>query len=287
MKTKSRQDKNLETGTIPTWCPGCFNFQILAGFKKYLERELKSGKKKKDFALVSGIGCSGKIFDYVNLNGLNTLHGREIPSALGIKVGKPSLDIYAFLGDGGAYGEGLSHLIHAARENYDLTCIVHNNQVFALTVGQPTPVTEQKYSDKTTPSGVKDIPLNPIKLMLASNASFVARVFADAGQIEDILNQAKKHKGFKFIEIIQPCIVFHPDKGYKDMTYMLKNKRHNTMDFNAAMKKAEEWDYNGIEKGDKIPLGIFYKQKRTTFVEKHPALKKLQNSDRSWKDIKR
>jgi 2-oxoglutarate/2-oxoacid ferredoxin oxidoreductase subunit beta len=282
-----KDNKNLGTEVIPTWCPGCFNFQILGGFKNFLEREIKSGKKKKDFAIVSGIGCSGKIFDYVDLNGLNTLHGREIPSALGIKVGNPNLDIYSFLGDGGTYGEGLAHLISAARENYDMTCIVHNNQVFALTVGQPTPVTEQKYSDKTTPFGVKDIPLNPIKLLLASNASFVARVFADVKQIEWILEKAKKHQGFKFIEVIQPCLIFHPDKNYKERGYFLHEKGHNTMDLQAAMKKADEWDYNGLGKSDKIPLGIFYKQPRTTFIEKHSALKKLQNSKRSWKDIKR
>lgn len=261
MKNKKN---NLETGTTNTWCPGCFNFQILAGFKKFLEKEIKSGRKKNDFAIVSGIGCSGKIFDYVNLNGLNTLHGRELPSALGIKVARPELEIYSFLGDGGCYGEGIAHLIHAAKRNLDITCIVHNNQVFALTVGQPTPVTEQKYSDKTTPFGVKDIPLNPIKLMLSSNASFVARVFADSNQIEKILREAKGHRGFKFIEIIQPCIVFHPDKEYTKNYHQI-NKKHKVSDINSAIKLAEEWDYNGIKKGDKIALGIFYKEKRESF----------------------
>lgn len=276
------KNKNLSTKTAITWCPGCFNFHILEGFKKFLESEIKKGKKKEDFAIVTGIGCSGKIFDYVNLNGLNTLHGREIPSALGVKIGNPNLEVYSFGGDGGTYSEGISHLIHAARENYDLTFLVHNNQVFALTVGQPTAVTEKSFRDRTTPFGVKDFPLNPIKLMLSSNASFVARVFADKKQIEWILAEAKKHKGFKFIEIIQPCIIFHPDKGYKEKTYFLNNKNHDSSNFEKAMKKAEEFDYNSLTK---IPLGIFYKKSRQTFVEKHDRLKDLIKKNKSWREI--
>ena len=145
------------------------------------------------------------------------MHGRELPTSLGMKMGNPKLDVYAFIGDGGCYNEGVSHLIHAARENIDITCIVHNNQVFALTVGQPTSVTEKGFSDKTTPLGVQSKPMNPLKLVLNVNGSFVARVFADVKQVEWILSEAKKHKGFKFIEIIQPCIIFHPDKGYKEI----------------------------------------------------------------------
>lgn len=251
---------NISTTTPITWCPGCFNFQILAGVKNFFESEFKMGKRKEDIAICSGIGCQGKIFDYLNLNGINTLHGREIPTSRGMKIGNPKLDIYAFAGDGGTYNEGISHLIHACREDLDITFLLHNNQVFALTIGQPTSVTEIGFVDKTTPKGVKNKPLNPIKLVLNSNASFVARVFADVKQIEDILNEAKKHRGFKFIEIIQPCIIFHPNKGYKEITYDLKKIKHDYTKFDEAIKRADEWDYDGIKKGDKIPLGIFYKK---------------------------
>jgi 2-oxoglutarate ferredoxin oxidoreductase subunit beta len=275
--------KTLNTSTVPTWCPGCFNFQILAGVKNFLAKEIQKGKKKENFAIVSEIGCNGKIFDYINLNGLNTLHGRTVPTALGIKLGNPNLEVYGFSGDGGAYSEGISHLIHAARENIDITYIVHNNQVFALTIGQPTSVTEEGFTDKTTPEGVSIKPLNPIKLMLSVNASFVARVFADPKQIEWVLNEAKKHKGFKFIEVIQPCIVFHPDKGYKEKTYFL-NKKHDFSNLKKAMEKAEEFDYNVAKK---IPLGIFYKKERPTFVEKHWQLKNLIKRNKSWKNINR
>lgn len=282
-----KPNKNsLETGTKMTWCPGCFNYQILAGVKNYLNKKIKKGTKKENLAIVSGIGCQGKIFDYINLNGLNCLHGRELPTALGIKMGNPNLDIYAFGGDGGTYSEGISHLIHAARENIDITFIVHNNQVFALTVGQPTAVSETGFSDKTMPEGAFTKPLNPIKLVLNANASFVARVFADMKQIEEILNEAEKHRGFKFIEIIQPCIIFHPDKGYKEKTYKI-DKKHDVTNFNEAMKLAEQWDYNGIRDNTKIPLGIFYKENRPTFEDKHWQILNLQKKKKSWKDLKR
>jgi len=279
MKTKKI---DISTKTVPTWCPGCWNFQILAGLKRFFESEFLKGKTKNDFAIVSGIGCQGKIFDYINLNGLNTLHGRELPTSLGIKVGNPNREVYAFAGDGGTYNEGISHLIHAARENLDITCVVHNNQIFALTVGQPTGVTEKGYLDKTTPEGVNLKPLNPLKLVLNANASFVARVFANAEQVEWILNEAKKHQGFKFIEIIQPCMIFHPDKGYKEIIKEIP-KTHDITNFDSALNLASQWDYNGIKSGDNIYTGIFYQEKRPTFIDNHWQLQKLLKTGKTWK----
>lgn len=257
----------LSTPTRITWCSGCWNFQILAGVKNYLEKKIKTEEDRKKYAIVAGIGCHAKIFDYINLNGINTLHGRVLPTALGMKVADPKLNIIGFSGDGDAYAEGMEHLIHAARYNSNIKYLVHNNQVFALTVGQPTPVTEINFKDKTTPRGVKLQPINPIKLMLSAGATFVARVYADAKQVEWILNEAFKHKGFAFIEIIQPCLIFHPDKDYKKHTYFLKDKKHDEKNFMEAMKRAQEFDYDKITSKTKIPLGIFYKEKRAVFEE--------------------
>ncbi|GAI40162.1 unnamed protein product, partial [marine sediment metagenome] len=219
---------SLDTNTKPTWCQGCYNFQILAGVKNFLER---SRIRRENIAIVTGIGCHAKIFDYINLNGINTLHGRVLPTCLGIKIGNPNLNVIGFAGDGDAYAEGMEHLIHAARYNADIKYFVHNNQVFALTVGQPTPTTEIGFKDKTTPQGVKIYPLNPIKLMLASGASFVARVFADSKQIEYVLKEALKHKGFAFIEVLQPCLIFHPDVSYRNKVYSLDKVNHDRTNF--------------------------------------------------------
>ncbi len=267
-----------------TWCPGCFNFQILTGFRNFLEKKISQGAKKDNFAMVTGIGCHAKIFDYINLNGINSLHGRVLPTCLGMKIGNPNLKIFGFSGDGDAYAEGISHLIHAARYNADINYIVHNNQVFALTTGQPTPTTEKGFMDKTNPNGVKIQPLNPIKLMLSAGASFVARVFADAKQVEWVLNEASKHKGFSFIEILQPCIAFHPDINYKNKIYSLQEKGHDKTNLKEAMKKAEEFDYNVAKK---IPTGIFYQKEKATFVEQFPKLIELKKKNKAWRDIKR
>jgi len=276
MKNKN----NLSTSVKPTWCPGCPNFMILAGVKKALEN-LK--KTKENTAIVSGIGCHAKIYDYLNLPGLNSLHGRVPPVCLGIKIGRPNIDVIGFSGDGDAYAEGLEHTISAARYNSNWTYIVHNNQVFSLTVGQPTPTTEKGYSDKTTPLGVKIQPLNPIKLMLAAGGSFVARVFADVEQVSWILQEAIKHKGFSFIEILQPCLIFHPEtKEYKNKIYNLQKTGHDKTNFEQAWKKAQEFDYNIAKK---IPIGIFYQVQKPVFEEQFPQLKKLGKS--GWKDIKR
>ena len=255
---------NLNTGVVPNWCPGCYNFQILAAFRNLISSQISKGKKKEDFAIVTGIGCHAKLFDYINLNGINALHGRVLPICLGMKIAMPDLNVFGFSGDGDAYAEGMEHLIHAARYNSDFTYVVHNNRVFALTVGQPTPVTEVGFKDKTTPKGVKTLPINPIRLMLASGATFVARVPADVKQIENMLHEAVKHKGFSFIEVILPCLIFHPDKKFMDKIYSLKDVNHDKTNFADAWERAGEFDYNLAEK---IPAGIFYQAEKPIFEQ--------------------
>jgi len=275
---------NISTNIQSTWCPGCWNFQILAGVKNYLNKEIKNENDRKKWAMVTGIGCHAKMFDYVDLNGINSLHGRVLPTCLGLKVGNPNLNVIGFSGDGDAYAEGIEHLIHMARYNPNIKYFVHNNQVFALTVGEPTPVTEIGFKDKTTPQGTKIMPLNPIRLMLASGCGFVARVFADVKQVEQIFEEAMKYNGFAFIEIIQPCLIFHPDIGIKDKTYNLQEKGHDKTNYVEAMKKAEEFDYN---KAEKIPLGIFYQKDKPVFEDQFEQLKKLKEQKKSWKDVKK
>ena len=275
---------NLGTSTKPTWCPGCYNFQILAAIKNVISEQINSGKKKEDFAIVTGIGCHAKLFDYINLNGLNSLHGRVLPTCLGIKIGNPNLTVLGFSGDGDAYAEGIEHLVHTARYNPNVMYVVHNNQVFALTVGQPTPTTEIGFRDKTTPDGVKIQPLNPLRVMLASGASFVARTFAEVKQLEYVFKEGIKHNGFSFIEVLQPCLIFHPDKNYNEKIYSLEESGHDKNNFDMAWKKAGEFDYNVVEK---IPVGVFYQAKKPVFEEQFQQLRELKKKRMGWVDIHR
>ena len=275
---------NISTNAKVTWCPGCPNFEIMKAIKLSLNNLIKKGNKLWDFAITTGIGCHGKIFDYLNLSGIYSLHGRPLPTAMGIKLGNPNLKVIAFAGDGDMYSEGVSHFIHAGRYNSDITLIVHDNQSFSLTTGQATPTSQKGYKTKAEPFGKLGVPLNPLKLALASNATFIARTNArDVKHTAEIIEKAIEHKGFSFVEIIQDCIVFNLDVNNRDKRmYKVPNKKRTKAE---ALKLAEVYDYN-LGKG-KIPLGIIYKESRKTFEEQWPQLKLLQKKKINWKKLKK
>ncbi len=248
-----------ETGAEITWCPGCTNFGIYTALRKFLD---ETGREDK--VIVTGIGCHAKIYDYVDVSGYYSIHGRVVPAMVGIKFARPDLTVMGFAGDGDSYAEGVSHLVAAARLNPDVVLSVHNNQVFALTVSQPTPTSYPGFKTRVTPGGVGDTPLNPIKLMLAAGATFVARAYAlHIDRLVDIWKMAVKHRGFAFIDVIQPCITFNDTRRYmEERMYYLEEP----LDLKGAMKKAGEWSYS-MEPNAKIPMGVFYVEKRPTLEE--------------------
>lgn len=265
---------NLDTKSQITWCPGCPNHMILASVKQTITNLIESGKAKQtDFAITTDIGCGSKIFDYLNLSGIYCLHGRAIPTAIGMKLGNPNLKVLTFAGDGAAYSEGIEHFIHAFKYNADMTLILHDNQSFSLTTGQPTPTSQQGYISKSEPLGVFDKPMNPIKLALAANATFVARTSArDIAHMIEIFTKAINHKGFSFVEVIQDCLVFNLDINNKDgLMYKIKDNQ----DKKIAEKLADEFDYNS--KSGKIPIGLIYQSNEKSLEEKWPQLKKQLN----------
>ncbi len=271
---------DLNTKSENTWCPGCPNHMILESVKQTLTKLIESGKcKQTDFAITTDIGCHAKIFDYLNLSGINCLHGRAIPTAIGIKMGNPNLKVLIFAGDGAVYAEGISHFIHAFKYNADMTLILHDNQSFSLTTGQPTPTSQQGYTSKSAPLGVFDKPMNPIKLALALNATFIARTNArDIPHMVEIFTKAIAHKGFSFVEVIQDCLVFNLDANDKDKKmYKIKDNVNKK----TAEKLADEFDYNS--KKGKIPLGIIYQSKEPTLEEKWPQLSELLKTKKLWR----
>ncbi|MCD6402923.1 MAG: 2-oxoacid:ferredoxin oxidoreductase subunit beta [Candidatus Aenigmarchaeota archaeon] len=254
---------NLETGAQNTWCPGCGNFLILTALKNVVKELVESGEVEyENIVISSGIGCHGKIVDYIKVNSFYSIHGRVPPTISGIKLANPKLKVIGFAGDGDAYAEGISHLIHAAKRNSDITMVVHDNQVFALTTGQFTPTTPKGAKTRTTPHGNPEEPLNPIALMLVSGATFVARGFAgDLKHLQELLKEAIKHKGFAFIDVLQPCVTFNDTfKFYRERVYKLEETGHDPTSFEKALEKAWEW-------GERIPIGVFYKVEKPTFEE--------------------
>mgnify|MGYP001323047110 CR=1 FL=1 len=285
MNTKTEEiKKKLGTNFEITWCPGCYNFMILESMKRVMAELISEGTKQEDIAIVTGIGCHAKIFDYLNVSGFYSLHGRSIPIAMGMKLGNPNLNVIAFTGDGDNYSEGMEHFIHAGRFNCNMTLIVHDNQTFALTTGQPTPTTQEGYKSKIEPQGEHNIPLNPIKLALASGATFVARAYSlDIENTARIFKEAIKHKGFSFVEVIQPCLQFNTDiKEIGKLAYKIQDNKN---DMKKAEQLADEWDYNS--KKGKIPVGILYQTEKPTLEDKWNLLSELKKKKISWKNFKR
>ncbi|MFA5013357.1 MAG: thiamine pyrophosphate-dependent enzyme [Candidatus Paceibacterota bacterium] len=255
---------NFLTDCPNTWCPGCGNFGILGAFKNAIEDIVAKGEKRENIVVIGDIGCNSKIADYLNLNTFIGLHGRPVTTAEGTKLANPNLKVFVFTGDGASLNEGLDHLIHAAKRNANIKVILHNNRLFGLTTGQFTAASPKGLKSRSTPMGNVEDPLNPLELMLASNASFIARGFSSkTDHLQKLILAAHKHKGFAFIEVLQPCVSFYnPIQFYNERIYETENTVLDSRE--SAIKLIKEWNYNGE---GKIPLGIFYKKEKPVFEE--------------------
>ena len=236
--------KDYNRTEIPNWCPGCGNFGIITAIKKTLA-ELNLAPHNT--VLVSGVGCFAKLPYWVKTNGFVGLHGRSLPVAQGVKLANPELNVIAFGGDGDGYGEGGNHFIHACRRNVNITYVVHNNSVFGLTTGQYSPTSEKGRESKTSILGSTESPINPLALALASGATFVARAYAmHLKETVEILKKAIQHKGFAFVDIIQPCPSYHPFKETENNIQYIKEETDKMKSMELAMKE------------DKIYCGVVY-----------------------------
>jgi len=259
----------LITDIQNTWCPGCGNFSIQHTLKNILTDMENEGRSLDDVVLVSGIGCHAKMADYLNINSFYSLHGRTIPVATGIKLSNHDLTVICCCGDGDCYAEGLDHLIFAAKRNIDITVLVHNNRVYGLTTGQYTPTSPLGFRGKSTPSGTAEFPLNPIELMLASGATYVARGYTKKmDQLKTLIRNGIDHRGFAFVDVLQICATFFPAADYyTPRVYDLAD--HDPASFDRACAKAREWDYNSDAR---IALGLVYQATFPSFDERIAAM---------------
>ena len=248
------------------WCPGCGNVLILKAVKQAL---VTSQLKPHDVLFVSGIGQAAKAPHYLNANVFNGLHGRSLPVATGAKFANRELTVIVESGDGCNYGEGGNHFLAAIRRNIDITLIVHNNQVYGLTKGQASPTSHEGFITKAQPRGVISAPFNPVAVAVAMHAGFVARGFAGRDDhLLEVIRHGIRHKGFALIDVLQPCVSFNKVNTfawYDKRCYQLSND-YNPTDWDAAIKVAGEW-------GDRIPIGVIYKNDRPPFEESFPVMK--------------
>ena len=270
---------DLKTPKTNTWCPGCGNFGILMAFKKAL---IELGLEREETVLVSGIGCHGKMVNYININGFHGIHGRVLPLATGIKLSNPKLTVVGFAGDADQYNEGWGHFAHAIRQNIDMTLIVHDNMVLGLTTGQATSTSQQGFRTKSTPFGVIPPMLNPLAHALVSNGSFVARGFSgDMFHLKSLIVEAIKHRGFGFIDVFQPCVSFNYLNTYdwfRQRVYKLEDEGHDVTNKQKALEKAFEW-------GDRIPIGVFYNKERPTYNDSLSHVKDENLTKLSTKNV--
>jgi 2-oxoglutarate ferredoxin oxidoreductase subunit beta len=253
--------RQLITDVQNTWCPGCGNFTIQHTLKTVLSEMEAGGQSLDNVVLVSGIGCHAKIADYLNINSFYSLHGRTIPVATGIKLANPGLTVICCCGDGDCYAEGLDHLIFAAKRNIDITVIVHNNRVYGLTTGQYTPTSPLGFRGKSTPGGTAEFPLNPVELMLASGATYIARGYTKKMDLlKALIRGGITHHGFSFSDVLQICATFFPVADYYTPR-VYEPADHDPALFDRACTLAREWDYNSDAK---IALGVVY---RATYPE--------------------
>ncbi len=271
---------SLNTYGKNTWCPGCGNFAILNAVKSVINLLVEDGLPLENIVLVAGIGCHAKIVDYINVNSFYSLHGRVLSPAQAIKIASPHLKVIGFAGDGDAYGEGIEHLIFAAKRNVEITMIIHNNRVYGLTTGQCTPTSPLGFKGRSTPFGTLDAPINPLEVMLASGASFLARGTSHGIEnLKKIFKEALTHKGFSLVDVLQVCVTYYNMyEYYSKRAYELD--AHNAQDYNSALGIIREWDYN---QDSRIATGVLYQKERPVFAENFWAADKIDNVKRQLK----
>lgn len=240
----------MDQKVVTAWCPGCGNFAIRDALEKALDEIPIS---RSNIVFTSGIGQAAKMPQYLNVNYFNGLHGRSLPLAVGIKLARPDLTVIAYSGDGCVYGEGGNHFIQTIRRRLDITVLVSNNQVYALTKGQSSPTTDFGVKNPLSPAeGNTNIPINPIALAIIMGAPFVARGFAgEKEHLKELIKRAILFPGTALVDILQPCVSFNRLNTYQWYRKRIFRIETPLTDRYEALKSADLWE-------EKIPVGVIY-----------------------------
>lgn len=248
------QAKDYKSDLKPIWCPGCGDYGVVQAIYRALAAV---GRPPHETAFISGIGCSSRIPGYTTAYGFNTVHGRALPIAQGIKMANPDLLVLAAGGDGDGFSIGGGHVPHAIRRNLDLTYIVMDNQIYGLTKGQLSPTSAKGTKTVTSTYGSMEQPVNPLLYVLGYGASFVAQgTPADMGGLATIIEEAIRFPGFAFVNVQSPCVTYGlPEaqlKAHKALMQDLKGLGHDSADRLKAMALAQAY-------GQKLYTGVFFR----------------------------
>lgn len=204
--------KDFRNDVKPNWCPGCGDYSVQAAIQRAVANV---GLVPEQLAIISGIGCSGRISGYINSYGVHGIHGRALPIAQGVKMANRDLTVIASGGDGDGFAIGMGHTVHAIRRNINITYIVMDNQIYGLTKGQTSPRSAMGFKTKSTPEGSIEEAISPMKLALSVGATFVAQSFStDLKELTSLIEAGINHDGFSFINVFSPCVTYNKVNTY-------------------------------------------------------------------------
>ena len=250
MKVTMKDYKNNEK---PDWCAGCGDFSVLAGIQRAV---VNLGIRPENVVISAGIGCSGKISGYTKAYGVQGLHGRSLPVAQGVKLANQDLTVFAMGGDGDGYAIGIGHAVHAMKRNVNMTYIVMDNQLYALTKGQMSPKSAEGLVTTTTLEGVMEKPLSALKVALSCEVTFLAQAFTgDMKGMMAIFEEAVKHDGFSLVNVFSPCKTYN----YYNTPEWYKENLTNLDDIEGYDNTNKLEAYRILEEYNDLVTGVIYK----------------------------
>lgn len=246
--------KDYKSDLKPIWCPGCGDFGVVQAIYRALAA---IGRPPHEIAFVSGIGCSSRIPGYTTAYGFNTVHGRALPIAQGIKMARPELLVLVAGGDGDGFSIGGGHVPHAVRRNFDLTYVIMDNQIYGLTKGQLSPTSPRGLKTVTSTYGSLEEPINPLLYVLSYGAGFVAQATpADMAGMAAIIEEAIRYPGFAFVNVQSPCVTYGEEnqqvKAHRARMTSLGSLGHDPSNRMKAFELAAQY---GVE----LHTGVFYR----------------------------
>lgn len=241
--------RDFRNNVKPNWCPGCGDFSVQAAIQR---AAANSGLEPHELAVISGIGCSGRISGYINTYGFHGIHGRSLPIAQGVKMANRDLTVIAAGGDGDGFAIGMGHTIHAIRRNIDVTYIVMDNHVYGLTKGQTSPRSGLGFKTPSTPEGSIEPAVAPMEMALTAGATFVAQSFSsDLKDLTSLIEAGMNHKGFAFINVFSPCVTYNKINTYdwfkENLTKLSSIEDYDNENRQMAMQTLME--HNGLVTG--------------------------------------
>ncbi|API79291.1 2-oxoacid:ferredoxin oxidoreductase subunit beta [Staphylococcus argenteus] len=269
--------KDFRNNVKPNWCPGCGDFSVQAAIQK---AAANIGLEPEEVAIITGIGCSGRLSGYINSYGVHSIHGRALPLAQGVKMANKDLTVIASGGDGDGYAIGMGHTIHALRRNMNMTYIVMDNQIYGLTKGQTSPSSAIGFVTKTTPKGNIEKNVAPLELALSSGATFVAQGFSsDIKGLTKLIEDAINHDGFSFVNVFSPCVTYNKINTYD----WFKEHLINVDDIENYDSEDKQLAIKTVIEHESLVTGIVYQDKETPSYESQ--IKELDDMPLAKRDI--